>query len=227
MSIEDRQQEEKAQRRRSILDAAESVLQETSVEALTMSDVATTARLSRSLLYVYFEDLTDIVLAVTLRGFNELHDRFHTAVDAHEVGLWQIRAIGSAYVQFAEEEPVYFDLVARFEARSADPDSATDRERACLAAGDRVMEVMTGAIRTGIDDGSIRSTLDPTKTAFTLWGFTHGLIQLRANKHSMLHDYHGIDPEQLVDEALDFAGVGLTGRCTAPITRTDLMEEGG
>ncbi|NBB74335.1 MAG: TetR family transcriptional regulator, partial [Bacteroidetes bacterium] len=120
MSIEERQREEKEQRRQSIIDAAERVLRDKDVEALTMSDVADAARLSRSLLYVYFEDLDDIVLAVTLRGFEALHDRFVEAAAAHERGLMKIRAIGEAYVRFAHEKPVYFDLMARFEARTTD-----------------------------------------------------------------------------------------------------------
>jgi len=224
MSIEERRREEKEQRRRSIVDAAEAVLATKSVETLTMSDIATEARLSRSLLYVYFEDLDDIVLAVTLRALEDLHERFVTATATHDLGIWQIRAIGEAYVRFAHEAPVYFDLLARFEARSADPEAARDGETACLAASDRVMNAMTAAIAAGIDDGSIRKDLDPTETAITLWGFMHGVIQITEHKHDMLRHRHHLDPEQLVDRALDLAGVGLTGRAPDPIRRTDILE---
>jgi len=218
MSIEERQQEEKEQRRQSIIDAAEQALGDKNVEALTMSDVASNARLSRSLMYVYFEDLDDIVLAVTLRGFEALHDRFVEVASAHEEGLWKIRAIGEAYVQFAHEEPVYFDLMARFEARTMDPDEAASYEAQCLAAGDRVIQVMTDTVQTGIDDGSIRPSLNPMQTAITLWGYTHGLIQLSAHKGPMLDRRHGITPEAIVANGLDFAGVALTGWCDEQAT---------
>ena len=213
MSLRARQQEEKQERRNSIIDAAERVLQDKDVESLTMADVASTARLSRSLMYVYFEDLDDIVLAVTLRGFEALHDRFVKAAAAHEAGLGKIRAIGEAYVQFAHEEPVYFDLLARFEARTTDPEEAATHEAQCLAAGDRVIQVMTDTVQAGIDDGSIRPSLDPMQTAITLWGYTHGLIQLSTHKGSMLSRRHDIAPGSIVANGLDFAGVALTGRC--------------
>lgn len=211
MSIEERQQEEKEQRRQTIIDAAESVLTEKGPEAMTMSDIAEEARLSRSLLYVYFEDMDDIITAVTLRGQRALRKRFEAVAAEHETGLEKIRAIGEAYVQFAREEPTYFDLLARFEAQTADPEEATERERACFAEADRVMDTMTGAIQDGIDDGSIRPDLDPTHTAITLWGYTHGLIQLIANKSAELEQQYGLDAETLVENGLDFAGVGLTG----------------
>ena len=226
MSIEERKREEKEQRRQSIIDAAERMLRDKDVGALTMSDVASEARLSRSLLYVYFEDLDDIVLAVTLRGFEALHERFVQAAAAHETGLMKIRAIGEAYVQFAHEEPVYFDLLARFEARTMDLEAAASHEAQCLTAGDRVIQVMTDTVQAGINDGSIRPSLDPMQTAITLWGYTHGLIQLSTHKGPMLDRRHGITPDALVANGLDFAGVALTGWCDEQATDvpTDALE---
>lgn len=211
MSIEERQREEKEQRRRTIVDAAEAVLRDTSVENLTMSTVADEARLSRSLLYVYFDDLDDIVLAVTLRGFEMLVDRFEEVVAAHDRGIEKIRAVGDAYVRFAHEHPLHFDLVARFETRSSDADDTTEREGKCLRAGNRVMEIMTEAIQSGIDDGSIRSELDPGLTSITLWGYTHGLIQVIAKKSAALKTQYQIDETSLVDFGLDLAGFALSG----------------
>jgi len=211
MSIEERQREEKEQRRQTIVDAAEAVIAASGREAMTMADIADEARLSRSLLYVYFEDMDDIVLAVTLRGHRALRIQFEAAAAEHEIGLEQIRAIGEAYVQFARQEPTYFDLLARFEARATDPETATERERACFAEAERIMTVMTEAIQTGIDDGSIRPDLDPTHTAITLWSYTHGLIQLAARKGAGLEQRYDLDAETLVANGLDFAGVALTG----------------
>jgi AcrR family transcriptional regulator len=178
---------------------------------MTMGDIAEEARLSRSLLYVYFEDMDDIVLAVTLRGLRSMRQRFETAVEEHEVGRQQIRAVGDAYVRFAQEEPTYFDLVAQFESRSADADDAPQRVQQCLAESDRVMASMTKAIEQGIEDGSIRSELDPTQTAITLWGCTHGLIQLAANKGTSLEQQYGLAPDALFDDGLGFLGVALAG----------------
>lgn len=225
MSITDRQQEEKEQRRQSIIDAAEQVLQKKSLEAMTMSDIAKTARLSRSLLYVYFEDMTDIYLAVTYRGFKALRGAFEAATAQHDEGLWKIHAIGETYVRFAQSEPVYFDAVARFEARAADPDQTGSYEALCIAEADRLMQVMTGAIQHGINDGSIRPGLDPAQTAVTLWGYTHGLIQLAEHKGRQLERHYGIDHDALIQHGLDLAGVALTGHCdvTAPAPPADLL----
>lgn len=216
MSIEERQREEKKQRRRTIVDAAEAVLAEKGRDDMTMADIADEARLSRSLLYVYFEDMDDIVLAVTHRGFRSMRKRFEAAVAQHDTGLLQIRGIGDAYVNFAREEPTYFQLVAQFESRTANPEDASERMRKCLAEADRGLGAMAEAIRNGIDDGSVRADLDPVQTAITLWGSTHGLIQLAANKGDGLEQRYDLSPDALVDSGLGFLGVALAGTSSVP-----------
>lgn len=212
MSIQERQREEKEQRRRTILDAAETVLREKGRDELTMSDIAEEARLSRSLLYVYFEDMDDILLAVTHRGFQSLRKRFQSALARHDAGLQQIRAIGEAYVQFSREEPTYFGLVAQFESQDTDSEETSERMRRCLTESDRVLDVMNEAIQHGIEDGTIRADLDPAQTAVTLWSCTHGLIQMAANKGTDLEQRHDLAPEILVEGGLQFLGVALAGR---------------
>ncbi|MEF8865836.1 MAG: TetR/AcrR family transcriptional regulator [Salinibacter sp.] len=211
MSIQKRKREEKEQRRGTIVDAAEVVLAETGRDDMTMADIAEEARLSRSLLYVYFEDMNDIVLAVTLRGFRSMRTRFEAAVAEYDTGLRQLRGIGDAYVDFARDEPTYFALVAEFESRTANPEDASERMRRCLAEADRGLGAMAEAIRNGIGDGSVRSDLDPVQTAMTLWGSTHGLIQLAANKGEGLRQRYDLAPESLVASGLDFLGVALAG----------------
>jgi AcrR family transcriptional regulator len=226
MSIEQRKREEKQQRRRTSVDAAEAVLKRTDRDAMTMGEIAEEARLSRSLLYVYFEDMDDIVLAVTHRALRAMRERFEAAVRSRDAGLFQIRGIGEAYVAFAREEPARFDLVAQFESRTADPEGASDRVRECLAEADAGVETMTRAIENGIDDGTIRPDLDPIRTAVTLWGSTHGLIQLVANKGEGLEQRYGLSREALVDDGLDFLGLALAGPAAEPPPEKGPPEKG-
>jgi AcrR family transcriptional regulator len=209
MSIEERRQEERAERRRSILDATERVVARRGFEKLTMGAIAKEARLSRSLLYVYFDDLDDLVMALTLRAFRALRRRFERAVaqEAEAYGLMQIRAIGVAYVTFHRTDPDYFDALARFEAREVDPRAADSNEAKALAEADGIIDLMVGVIERGMADGSIRADLDdPVATAFTLWAYTHGLIQVAAKRSGQMRTRHGMDADALIDHGLDMAG---------------------
>lgn len=214
MSIEERREEEKEQRRRTIVDAAETVLREKDRDDMTMADIAEEARLSRSLLYVYFEDMEDILLGVTLRGLRWSRKQYEDAIADNDIGVLQLRGIGDAYIRFSQEKPVYFDLVAEFELRpdkDAEADDAPKRLKQCLAEDERRFELMIHAIQNGIDDGSIRGDLDPVETAITLWGFTHGLIRLLAKKGEEIEEEASLRPETIFENSQDFLGVALYG----------------
>lgn len=204
--VTERRQEEKERRRADILDAAEAVAASVGFDAMTMDEVARTARLSRALLYVYFQDKSDLLFGLCGRGLEELHLRFIAAVARHPRGLDQIEACGRAYVDFSREFPVYFDALARFEAHSpaltAAPDAAASNEAECMLRGDRVHTVMSKCIEHGIADGSIRADVGPPLlVSFTLWGYLHGILQLGTTKANMFAQY-GTSTQQLIDHAL-------------------------
>ncbi|MEM6646949.1 MAG: TetR/AcrR family transcriptional regulator [Bacteroidota bacterium] len=205
-----RRSEEKRQRRQSILDAAAAVVRRKGLDALTMGDVAQEARLSRGLLYVYFKDKLDLANGLAHSAILNLTDRFRTAASAHTAGFDQVNAMGHAYVQFAQERPVLFESLARFETREADPDEADHEQAATLSVTHEAMQVMMRAITDGQADGSIRASLDPAKTAVTLWGFMHGMIQVSAMKHAMLEQAFGFGPSALMDHAFNMANLALT-----------------
>jgi TetR/AcrR family transcriptional regulator len=205
--LADRRREEKERRRDEILDAAAAVAAESGVDAITMDQVARRARLSRALLYVYFLDRTDLLLGLCQRAIDLLQQRFVEVTAREPTGLDRMSAMGRAYIAFAQELPVYFEVLARFEASSGgDVAPETDGNLAsCMAGGDRVHQVMTDAIRAGIADGSIRGDVgDADAVAIVLWGFMHGVIQLVATKGAMLAT-RGVTPELLFEQARELA----------------------
>ena len=180
--IAERRVEEKERRRTEIVDAAAVLYAEKGWDAVTMDQVARSARLSRALLYVYFRDKEELLFALGERAMKLQLERFTEAVARHARGADQVEAIGRSYMAYAMEFPHYFDACARFHAHSMSPDPGSN-EGACAAAGDAVLGVVVAAINTGIADRSIRADIgDPMLVAVTLWAFTHGVIQLAMAK---------------------------------------------
>jgi len=184
--IATRREEEKERRRAEILDAAEALYAKKGWDALTVDQVARSARLSRALVYVYFRDKEDLLFAIGERAMRLLHDRFKAAIAGTARGMDQVDAIGRAYMGYAHEFPHYFDFCTRFQSHSVETDSSTN-EGACQVAGNQVLGTVVQAIETGIGDGSIRADVgDPMLLALTLWAFTHGIIQIAMAKGSDL-----------------------------------------
>ena len=184
--ISARREEEKERRRAEILDAAEALYAKKGWDALTVDQVARSARLSRALVYVYFRDKEDLLFAIGERAVRLLLDRFKAAAAGTARGMDQVDAIGRAYMGYAHEFPHYFDFCTRFQSHSVDADPSTN-EGACQAASDQLIATVVQAIETGIRDGSIRADVgDPLLLAMTLWAFTHGIIQIAMAKGTEL-----------------------------------------
>jgi AcrR family transcriptional regulator len=180
--IAERRVEEKERRRGEIADAAERLYADKGWDAVTMDQVARSARLSRALVYVYFQDKEELLFAIGQRAMQVLRERFAEAAARHVLGIDQIHAIGRAYMAYAHEFPHYFDACARFQAHSVAPDPGSN-EGACRVAGDRAIAVVVEAITTGIADGSVRADIGPPMlVAVSMWAFTHGIIQLAMAK---------------------------------------------
>jgi AcrR family transcriptional regulator len=200
--IAERRLEEKERRRAEIVDAAEAAGREVGLDSLTMDDVARRARLSRALLYVYFQDRSDLMFGLAERAMQMLHARFVEAAERNRTGIEQVSAIGRAYVAFSQEFPVLFDALARCELQSFAPAEGSPSEQACAVGGDRLQATLVASIETGVRDGSIRGDVgSPMLMSVTLWGFMHGIIQLTTTKaHALTH--HGVTAKSLIDHAI-------------------------
>lgn len=204
-----RRQEEKERRRNDILDAAERVASASGLESLTMEQVAREARLSRGLLYVYFQDKHDLESGICERALIGLHARLEFLVAENQSGLDRVVALGRAYVAFAAECPLQFEVLARFEATDASTMGTGSNDYACLAAGARVHALITAALEVGMRDGSVaRSAGSPNTIALALWAMTHGTIQVASMKRAVLTQ-HGVTPDALVEQTLRMATISL------------------
>ena len=201
--IAERRVEEKERRRTEILAAAERLYSDKGWEAVTMDQVARSARLSRALLYLYFGDKEELLFGISERALKVLAERFAQAAARERTGLRQVEAIGRAYMAYAHEFPHYFDACARYQAHSGSPEPGSN-ESACAQGGDAAIGVVVRAIETGIQDGSVRRDVGaPLMLAVTLWAFTHGVIQLAMAKSADLARF-GISVPELSAYSLQF-----------------------
>ena len=199
--ITERRQEERDRRRAEIVDAADALYAEAGWDVMTMDQVARRARLSRALVYVYFNDKADLHLALVERALEILRQRFEDARSGKASGLDEIEAIGSAYVAYSRELPHYFDACARFQARTSS-DGVEPNEAACMAAGHRVHETIVASLNRGVADGSIRADIgDPYVTSLALWAFSHGVVQIAATKSGQMA-IQGIAVQRFFDHAI-------------------------
>ena len=177
MSTLERREKEKEQRRKLILDAAQTLFFSKHYDEITIEEIAEKAQLAKGTLYLYFKSKEALYSAVALRGAHIMNAMFKDATDRRQSGLEKSFAIGEAYYEFYKRHPQYFRMLMEAEnllvANSDDVNAAE-----LMKASRESLKILLDAVVLGIKDGSIKPDLDPIQTSIFLIQSTRAMILL-------------------------------------------------
>ncbi|TYP93404.1 transcriptional regulator, TetR family [Fodinibius salinus] len=190
MGKEERKKREKKRRCNQIIDAAEQVIFSKGLEKATMDEIAEEAELSKGTLYLYFENKTELYIAITQRGSDMLNSRFTKIFsEAHDQkGLELIREMGETYLDFVREYPNYFTAFMYYESLS-DLDALEDSTYAkqCNQNKREDLNFMVRALQIGMQDGSVDDSYEPKELATIIFASTRGLTAMAHASGRGLH----------------------------------------
>ena len=165
--------------------------------------------------YRHFADRDELLAAVCTAAMGELADRMATGV-ARVRGKYgdaaaarrRLRAIGSAYLTFAREEPGLFATAYAVPQQYAYevPDDETGHDRTPL-----------GQLRTALDELVDAGVLDPQRRdgiEYPVWAAVHGMATLAGQ--GPLRDLPETTHHQLEDLTLTFIGGSLAAGDPTP-----------
>jgi len=177
MSTAERREKEKEQRRKLILDAAQTLFFSKHYDEITIEEIAEKAQLAKGTLYLYFKSKEALYSAVALRGAHIMNTMFKDAADKRQSGLEKTSAIGEAYYEFYKRRPKYFRMLLETENL---PVATTDDVNAAelMKASRESLKILLDAVVLGIKDGSIKPDLDPLQTSIFLIQSTRAMILL-------------------------------------------------
>lgn len=149
--------------REALLVAAERLLAKRGSEALTLREVAKSAKVSHGAPYHHFKGREALLAAVAERGFIDLASAMLAVEGASPVE--RLRAIGAAYVGFARRHPARFRLMFG-------PLLALKREYPGL------QQAAEGSFKVLLDAAHEVSPDDALELALLGWSMSHGLSHL-------------------------------------------------
>jgi AcrR family transcriptional regulator len=171
-AIRHRQEREKQELRRAILDAAGELFLEQGYERFSLRKVAERVGYSPTTIYLYFRDKDDLLFNVVDEGFVRFSQQLMAEAERQEDPWERIIALGRAYVAFGLENPVYYQLM--FMQRTdflMHPPAGESQPR--IAS----FQVLRQAIQQAIDAGILRPG-DAENYSDVLWALVHGMVSL-------------------------------------------------
>lgn len=213
MGVAERREREKQNRREEILETARELFYTCGYEKTRMVDIAEQLELSKGTVYLYFrskEELAYEVLLTALDLMGSLLLRVEEPRSGERV-LDRLRGIARGYVAFFQNHYREFHLVQVLEGalygRLNDPGQAPE----FYGRLSRIKDQVTEAIRQGLEDGSLRSDLQPELSAATYMITVDGFMrQLIARSHFIRHT-SGHNREALIEELFQVLTCSLQG----------------
>jgi AcrR family transcriptional regulator len=221
MSIAERKEREKEQRRKGIVAAAEKLFFARGYDSVTMDDIAKEVELNKATIYLYFKDKESLFFAVVLRGVRILRGFAAESVKDGMAGHEKLRAMAGAYRAFVTQYPDYcrayhyfysgrFDLMSTARVEDSlgnfmagngpkfwevvDPANAVNNEAAkeIIEINREIFSITCHAIEAGIREGTFRKDLDPVKAAVAFTLLIESIPDMRPDLRKLL-ETKGID----------------------------------
>jgi AcrR family transcriptional regulator len=200
MGVKERQERDREQVRRSILDAAQELFVAEGYRNVSIRKIAEKVEYSPAALYGYFPSKDDLFFALAEEGFRKLFEFTNEPEVTGGEPLAAIRHGFLRYYQFSRAHPEYFHLM--FVDRTVPKIS---HEWEGFGFVEQMIDEVRGVIKRGIDQGVFPSGTNPDVAFHILWAAIHGPATAALCDRLA----PGEDPDALARDTLEAAIAGL------------------
>lgn len=162
-------QQNKENRKESILEAAKVLFEKKGIDNTTMQDIATEANLGVATVFRLFSRKEKIVVVVATQGLNKILSVFQKAAALEVTALEKVEVLMDYFVgELKNKEGEYIGLLEDFDmysSRFKEPIEDTEQFKAVYK---EVSSTFASIIEEGKKDGSIRKDIDVDASLITL-----------------------------------------------------------
>lgn len=213
MSVANRRNREREERRAAIVEAARAVFLRKGFAAATMDEVAAEAEVSKGTVYLYFESKDALFVAMSSAVLEEVRAAFERIGAEDRPAVEALREMLRAYGDIAAENGDEFRVAVGWMTSTDSVNTDTPSFRAHREAIDGLLEHLVAAIERGKQDGSIDSNHDSFLLAGRIWAGVVGALLFRINSEELVKRYpHPVDLDGFVDGFIDLLCEGLRTR---------------
>lgn len=197
MGINERKEREREEVKELILTAAREIFLSEGYENTSIRKIATKIEYSPGIIYNYFKDKNDLLLALHDKAFECKIEALFLSVQNIADPLERLQATGRSYLKYGVENQADYELMfilsCTMEALAVKEEFWQDGAASIHMLKANIVECM--------EKGYFRKDIDPDHISLVLWSQVHGLVSLH-NKER-LNIYDTPDKIQLMHRAYD------------------------
>lgn len=186
MSIKQLKKEEKINRQNYIINSAEKLFFSKGYDHVSMRDIAEKVGMSRTSLYLYFKNKETIYFAVIIRAAKILNEMFKNSKKKDRKGLENLKTMGMAYYHFYKDSHDYYSIYHSFEFARFQNNPKYDISEILSLQTERI-KIMCETIEDGIQDGTIRSDVNPLELAMFITSTSTAIVNTNSETLKVLN----------------------------------------
>jgi AcrR family transcriptional regulator len=184
--------------RTNIIRAAEQLFLKKGIENTTMDNIAREADYSKATLYVYFENKEEIISSITLISMKLFLNVIRRALSEEADFFGQYYALCDSMSGFHNEHPLYYNCLLREINIDLEAPETPRVYQEIFDAGEEINKVIGDMLAKGMEQGHVRSEINPAETVFIFWAGISGLINMAVRKEKYLSRYIGVTREEFI-----------------------------
>lgn len=192
MATSKRRELEKENRKKSILMAAEKVMNENGLHGLNIDLIANETQLAKGTIYLYFKNKEEILAVLTTKARNLLYNDFKKIDKLKVPILLKIKKIIEANLKFSIKHPLYYDLVSLYEANHL-----LEEQGDLFKSSEEISVLVHGLFTEAKNEDLLRDNLDPIVLTMNLWASTVGTLQMIKVRGKLLKEAFQIEEDIL------------------------------
>jgi TetR/AcrR family transcriptional regulator len=207
-------EQEREQRRNIILDAAERQFFARGYDNIAMDDIASEIGLNKATLYIYFRNKESLFFALVLRGAKILNSMIKDRIKKYRTGMEVLDAIGMSYLDFVDKYPDYSRAYLYFRSGRFSIDDCgdlSDDVKKIFELRHEEFVITCNAIKSGINEGTMRPDLDPVEVTVFLTIIVKALSEMRPDFKKVL-EMRGISEHQFFEDVAGFMHLMLANK---------------
>ncbi len=186
---EQRKQQEINFRRKLIIDAAKVIFSDKGFENSTMEDIAYKAGYSKGSLYSYFNSKNEICFTIVNDYFSKIVDFIEIISQTSFTGLEKLIGIKEAFLRDYAENSEFCNIYETFKYHRTQCSEIEDEIKVNELYSSKIKKLFASIIQTGIEDGSIKNSVDVEKLSQAFWNDKNCFIAEVMFKEINAYDY--------------------------------------
>lgn len=199
MSLGKWKEREKEQRRNDIINAARELFAERDFDNVSMDEIAENIGLGKSTLYLYFKNKEALYFAIQLRGIQIWIQMVKEGLKSGNTGIEKLKLYIESTKEFSEKYPNCLRMLysPTNNKKQFDTDKVNNSEEFIEVKElfEELMFIGINLIQTGIDEGEIKSNVDPVEAIILLSVIINGTVNMGSWSKEILKD-QGTDKQK-------------------------------